>query len=310
MKKKLFSTVLALAMVLAMLPLTAVMAFGETGAAVEISPDLSNGRISVEPEGAVAVGEDVVLTVIPDDAYVLDTIAILDKDGNRIEIKCFSTDTYVFEMPKGKVTVTATFKAVNAFASCPKDMSCPMAAFGDLNVSAWYHDGIHYCLDNRLMSGINDVSFDPDGTITRGMIVTMLWRLDGQPYLDYFMRFMDVPSSQWYTEAIRWAAAEKIANGYDAEHFGPNDPVTREQLATILYNYAKHKGQGFTGSWMFLLDFVDRASISSWANEAAHWCSMHGIITGKSGKVFDPHGLATRAQVASMMQRFCAALEK
>ena len=107
-----------------------------------------------------------------------------------------------------------------------------------------------------------------------------------------------------------WAAAEKIVSGYDAEHFGPNDPVTREQLATILYNYAKYKGQGFSGSWMFLLDFVDRTDISSWADEAVHWCSMKGIVTGKDGKVFDPQGKATRAEAAAMVQRFCETLEK
>ena len=98
--------------------------------------------------------------------------------------------------------------------------------------------------------------------------------------------------------------------GYDAEHFGPNDPITREQLAVILYRYAKSKGQGFTGSWMFLLDFTDRADISAWADEAVHWCSMKGIVTGRNGGIFDPQGSATRAEAAVMIQRFCEALEK
>ena len=197
----------------------------------------------------------------------------------------------------------------NGYADCAKDADCPMAAFGDLNVSAWYHDGVHYCLDNGLMNGISDTQFAPADTITRGMIVTMLWRLDEQRYPAFAMRFKDA-EGQWCESAVRWAAAEKIVSGYDAEHFGPNDPVTREQLATILYNYAKYKGQGFTGSWMFLLDFADRASISDWADEAVHWCSMNGVINGKDGKVFDPQGCATRAEAAAMMQRFCDALKK
>ena len=142
------------------------------------------------------------------------------------------------------------------------------------------------------------------------MIVTMLWRLDGEKYPNYAMSFLDVPEAAWYTEAIRWAVSEKIVSGYDAGHFGPDDPITREQLASILYNYAKYKGQGFTGSWMFMLDFADRADISSWADEAVHWCSMKGVVNGKSGNVFDPQGTATRAEAASMIQRFCEALEK
>jgi hypothetical protein len=195
--------------------------------------------------------------------------------------------------------------------ACLQDAACVYAKFIDANTKAWYHDGVHFCVENGYMQGVSDTKFDPSGTLSRGMIVTMLWRMDGQKYPNYYMTFKDVPASEWYTEAVRWAAAEKIVSGYDAEHFGPNDPVTREQLATMLYNYAKYKGQGFTGDWMFLLDFVDRADISSWANEAVHWCSMKGIVNGKTengSKVFDPQGKATRAEAASMVQRFCEAV--
>ena len=107
-----------------------------------------------------------------------------------------------------------------------------------------------------------------------------------------------------------WAQGKGIVNGYTDGTFGPNNPITREQMAAILYRYAQYKGQGFTGSWMFLLDFVDRADIASWADEAVHWCTMKGIVNGKAGKVFDPKGNATRAEAAAMIQRFCEALEK
>ena len=186
----------------------------------------------------------------------------------------------------------------------------PISAFTDMDVNAWYADGVAYCLANGLMNGVADTKFDPAGNITRAMIVTMLWRLDGRKYPNYAMSFKDVPADQWYTEAVRWAQAERIVSGYDDERFGPNDLITREQLSTILYHYAQYKGQGFTGSWMFLLDFADRADIGSWADEAVHWCSMKGVVNGKDGKVFDPQGNATRAEAAAMMQRFCAALEK
>ena len=230
----------------------------------------------------------------------------VDEQGKLQDVKAHYSDwdnCFGFEIGHFSNYVIAYVE--NAYADCPKDDTCPMAAFGDLNVNAWYHDGIHYCLDNGLMNGVSDAKFAPTGTVTRGMIVTMLWRLDGQRYPDYAMRFTDVPSGQWYTTAIRWAAAMKIVSGYDAEHFGPNDPVTREQLATILYNYAKSKDQGFTGSWMFQLDFTDASSISDWANEAMHWCAMKGILNGKGANNLDPQGALTRAEAAAMIQRYC-----
>ena len=160
------------------------------------------------------------------------------------------------------------------------------------------------------MQGVSADKFDPSGTLSRGMIVTMLWRMEGEPVVNYAMSFKDVPADKWYTEAIRWAQSTGVVDGYSADSFGPNDNVTREQLAAILYNYAKIKGQGFTGDWMFLLDFADRTDISSWANEAVHWCSMKGIVNGKAGKVFDPQGNATRAEAATMVQRYCEAFKK
>lgn len=189
--------------------------------------------------------------------------------------------------------------------ACPQDETCVYAKFTDADTKAWYHDGVHFCVDNGYMQGVSADKFDPSGTLSRGMIVTMLWRMEGEPVVNYAMSFKDVKADQWYTEAIRWAQSNKIVDGYSADSFGPNDPITREQMAAILYNYAKFKGQGFTGDWMFLLDFADRTDISSWADEAVHWCSMKGIANGKDGKVFDPQGNATRAEAATMMQRFC-----
>ncbi len=189
--------------------------------------------------------------------------------------------------------------------ACPQDETCVYAKFTDADTTAWYHDGVHFCVENGLMNGVADDKFAPSGTLSRGMIVTMLWRMEDEPVVNYAMTFKDVAAGKWYTEAIRWAQSTGVAGGYSADSFGPDDDVTREQLATILYNYAKLKGQGFTGSWMFLLDFADRTGISSWADEAVHWCSMKGIVNGKDGKVFDPQGKATRAEAAAMVQRFC-----
>jgi hypothetical protein len=114
-----------------------------------------------------------------------------------------------------------------------------------------------------------------------------------------------VETGKWYTDAVIWASEKKIVEGYGNGKFKPNDDITREQLATILYRYAQSKGQGFTGAWMFLLDYPDAAEISSWADEAMHWMVMNGIINGKDGKLV-PGGDASRAEAATMLMRYCA----
>lgn len=236
---------------------------------------------------------------------------VYNKD-KKLELVKESAVTVDPDITNGTVTTSATNnKAFSNYVvaydenACPQDETCVYAKFTDADTKAWYHDGVHFCVDNGYMQGVSADKFDPSGTLSRGMIVTMLWRMEGEPVVNYAMSFKDVKADQWYTEAIRWAQSNKIVDGYSADSFGPNDPITREQMAAILYNYAKFKGQGFTGDWMFLLDFADRTDISSWADEAVHWCSMKGIANGKDGKVFDPQGNATRAEAATMMQRFC-----
>ena len=160
------------------------------------------------------------------------------------------------------------------------------------------------------MNGVGKNEFQPHATTSRAMIVTILWRLAGEPVVNYLMQFDDVANDQWYTEAIRWAASEGIVNGYSAEKFGPNDTITREQLATILYRYEQKQGGGFTGAWMFRMDYVDLADVSDWAYEAMCWMNMNSIVNGLPDKVLDPKGSATRAQSATMLYRYCEVSDK
>lgn len=125
------------------------------------------------------------------------------------------------------------------------------------------------------------------------------------------LNFEDVSGDAWYTETVRWAASEGVVNGYGNGKFGPNDPVTREQLATMLYRYERTYGNGgFTGNWMFLLDFTDREKISAWSYEALCWMTMNHVIQGKGGKTLNPQGRATRAETAAMLQRYIQAAEQ
>ncbi|MBE6914239.1 MAG: hypothetical protein E7472_04830 [Ruminococcaceae bacterium] len=180
--------------------------------------------------------------------------------------------------------------------------------FADVAEGAWYYDAVYDCYDRGIMEGVSDDTFDPDGEMSRAMVVTMLWRLAGEPAADGALTFTDVPAGEWYTEAVRWTFGAGVVDGYEDNTFRPSDSVTREQLAAILYRYAQTKGEGFKGMWYFLLDYPDAADVSDWADEAMHWMVMHEIITGTTDAdgetVLDPQGTATRAQVAAIMTRF------
>jgi hypothetical protein len=158
------------------------------------------------------------------------------------------------------------------------------------------------------MDGTGKGVFQPDEKTTRAMVATVLWRMAGSPVADYAMPFADVSGDAWYAEAVRWAASQGIVEGWTDEAtgkqvFAPDNIVTREQFATMLYRYAKLCGKGFTGLWSFRLDFPDVADVSDWALEAISWLVMHGVINGADGKLA-PQGSSTRAQVAAMLQRY------
>ena len=184
-----------------------------------------------------------------------------------------------------------------------------MSAFDDLDPAAWYHDGVHWALKNGVMNGMGNGVFDPDGATSRAMIVTILYRLEGEPMIRSGMPFSDVTESDWFAMAVSWAESRGIVNGFEDGTFRPNDPITREQLAAVLYRYAQYKGEGFTGLWSFRLDFPDAGDVSDWASEAMHWMVMNGVINGMDGKL-NSQGNATRTQMATMVYRFCELIKK
>jgi len=176
--------------------------------------------------------------------------------------------------------------------------------FQDVDSNAWYYEAVNYALEHGLMTGVSEDMFAPGLEMSRSMLVTILWSLEGKPVVNYLMDFSDVPADSWYTEAVRWAASRGIAGGYGDGTFGPDDVLTREQLAAILYSYERSKGGGFTGAWMFRLDYPDITAISDWAYEPVCWMTMHKVVGGKSGGVLDPKGAATRAEGAQMLMRY------
>ena len=201
-----------------------------------------------------------------------------------------------------------------AYTVCAKDDSCPLGAFGDLTAAAWYHDGVHYCLENGLMRGVSGGKFLPDGSTTRAQLVTILWRLEGSPETTGAVRFGDTAGGAWYTEAVRWAAGCGVVKGYDNGRFGPDDAVTREQMAAILYRYAQHKGYDVSaGNDTNILSFDDAFAVSEYAIPAMQWACGSGMVRGiaqKGGMLLAPRDTTTRAQTATLLMRFQSAFAK
>ena len=201
-----------------------------------------------------------------------------------------------------------------AYTVCAKDDSCPIGAFGDLTAAAWYHDGVHYCLENGLMRGVSGGKFLPDGSTTRAQLVTILWRLEGSPKTTGAVRFGDTAGGAWYTEAVRWAAGCGVVKGYYNGCFGPNDAVTREQMAAILYRYAQHKGYDVSaGEDTNILSFDDALTVSEYAIPAMQWACGSGMVNGiaqKGGMLLAPRDTTTRAQTATLLTRFQSAFAK
>ena len=251
------------------------------------------GKVSVNI-GSPVQGQTVTVTPKPDEGYEVEKVTVTDRNGNPVEVTDNGDGTYSFNQPAESVTVAATFK--------PE--ACLSAAYSDLDTALWYHEATDYVLANGLMNGVGGSLFDPNGTTTRAMIVTILWRLEGQPATDYAMQFEDVVPGAWYTEAVRWAASRKIVEGWNGS-FDPTGEITREQFAAILWRYAKDKGYNVSvGENTNILSYEDALSISEYAIPAMQWACGAGVMQGDGAKL-TPKASATRVQAAALFQRFC-----
>ena len=176
--------------------------------------------------------------------------------------------------------------------------------FTDVSASHWAHDDITYVYENDLMNGTDGSLFSPESTTTRAQVVTVLYRLAGQPAADWENPFWDVPASAWFHDAVTWAWENDITGGVSSTHFGAGNAVTREQLATFLYRYAQDQGYD-TSARADLSGYSDAGLVSSYATEALSWANATGLITGTTATTLSPKGSATRAQVATILSRFC-----
>lgn len=184
------------------------------------------------------------------------------------------------------------------------EKDCPSRSFRDLDTTKWYHEAIDTMLRERLMNGTGNGLFEPNGTLTRAMLVTILWRSEGKPAASAQTSFTDVPAGAYYAEAVRWAAANGVVKGVSSTEFGPSKNITRQELVTILWRLAAKKGLNTSNAGLTVPEFADRSQIAAWAAEAMSWGCTRGILTGKSANRVDPTGTATRAEAAAMIVRF------
>ena len=242
-------------------------------------------------------GETFRFTVTPDEGWELDTLSVTDNRGTELDVKYEGDSMYSFKMPARRVEIQVSFREI------PPE-SLP---FTDIADNAWYADAVRYVYEHGLMAGTSATTFAPDVTTSRSMIATILWRMAGSPVVNYAMDYTDVAQNQWCSEAIRWATSEGVVTGYGNGQFGTHDPITREQLATMLWRYAQTEGYDVSvGENTNILSYTDVADLSGYAIPAMQWAVGAGIINGTGdGSTLSPQGQATRAQAAVMLTRFC-----
>lgn len=257
---------------------------------------VNNGGVNASPSNAEK-GATITITLSPDKGYKLDKLTVTDGSGKTVSTVKKSDTVYTFTMPASAVKVGVSYVKATETPSETK--------FNDVSANDWFASAVDYVTGKGMMNGTADNTFSPKANTTRGMVVTVLYRLENQPSTSA-ASFTDVASGAYYANAVAWANANGIVSGYGSGKFGPNDKVTREQLAAILYRYAQYKKYDVSvGEDTNILSYDDAQSISSYAIPAIQWACGAGVVTGKSGSKLDPKGNATRAEVAAMLMRFC-----
>ena len=253
--------------------------------------DGAHGSVSVSPKSA-SKGSTVTVTVTPDKGYTLETLSVTDRNGSALNLTDKGGGQYTFTMPSGPVTVAATFMDDNTMLNF----------FVDVPAGAYYYDAVLWAAEGGIVTGTDAVHFSPDASCTRAQLVTFLWRAAGSPVVNYAMNFNDVDGGAYYAEAVRWAASEKVVEGTTAETFAPDAAVTRAQVVTMLYRFAKAQGMDTTQGGMAIREFDDFDAVPAYALEAMDWAVNAGVLKGDNNRLL-PQDNCTRAQIVTMLYR-------
>lgn len=251
------------------------------------------GEVTVKPNSPHK-GDKVTITPEPEKDYEVGEVIVTDKDGDQVKVTDNGDGAWSFIQPNGKVTIEVTFREIG-----PEPLP-----FTDVPSDAWYIDGVRYVYTHHIMNGTSPTTFSPSTPVSRGMIVQILYNLAGQPEVEGGHDFSDVPAGYWSEKAIIWAVQNGVVGGYGDGTFGPDDTLTREQLAVVLFNYANAMGYDTTAR-RDLSGFDDVTQAQDWARTPLEWAYAEHLITGTSGTTMSPTGQSSRAQIAVIMMRFC-----
>ena len=271
---------------------------GTTTYPVQVEENSQNGGVQVSPKNAVP-GTLVTVTPQPAPGYELATLSVLDQYGNEVDVNPLGNGNYSFKMPRSGVKVEATFY-------CTGSELCPTHHLSDVLVKAWYHDAVDYVVEHGIMTGTSATTFEPNTTLSRAMVAQILYNLEGQPDIseeNLGYPYSDVDAEVWYGDAVYWARLNGVATGYENNTFQPNQAVTREELAQVLYNYAQYKKITLPALGD-LSKFPDGDKVSPWARTAMKWATGLGVINGYEDSTLEPGGDSTRAQAASILMNF------
>ena len=286
-----------------------------------ISGDTYSGTQSVMRKK----GDSVEIKFVPNNKYKIESI-VVDTTDNIV----LGEDTVTVEEIDSSVTIDVTFKRKNSGSNadveppreeqppidpndhiCDGIHNCISKPYVDIDTKEWYHHDIDYVMKNELMIGTGEKEFEPHASTTRAMIVTVLHRLENKPATTVYNVFDDVEKGTWYTDSINWASSVGVVLGYGDGTFGPDDPITREQMVAILYRYTKYKlgtmNVETTSNKFF--EFDDVEDISPYAYEPMKWACSQGIIIGDNNRLL-PQGISERCQIAAMLHRFCTTILK
>lgn len=243
-------------------------------------------------------GQDVTFNATANYGYELVDLIV---DGESL----YALESYTFRSVMENHTIHAVFQRIapDDYITCPRDYTCPLSRFSDLNPREWYHDAVHYCLDEVIMNGVSSNRYGPNMPTSRAMLTMALWRAEGRPDAvgggALTRPYKDVPSTEWFYRCIVWATRTGVVNGYSATAFGPNDNITREQVVTILWRHA-----GSPAPRSYNLPFYDDWATSSYAWNAMCWAYENGIIKGRPNRILDPRGNAKRVEIAEIMKNY------
>ena len=277
--------------------------------AVSVPKQPDNGKVTISAEKG-KTGSTVTLTVTPNEGYRLDQLTVTDKNGKTLTLTDKGGGKFTFAMPASKVEVSAVFvKEEKKAQSTAVTSAEPITKrFNDIKETNWYRDAVQYVYDRGMMNGMTPKNFEPAASASRAMLVTILYRMEGEPETQG-AGFSDVADWMYYADSVAWATEKGIVTGHEDGTFQPDSEVTREQIVSMLYRYAKMKGYD-TARGTKSTTFTDGAVIEPYAQEAVEWAASIGLVNGYQDGSFRPGGKAARAEVAVILTRFCQDVAK